>query len=140
MDTTKNKNRESNQMIFVEYTKIDEKHRNYLSVTDRYKNILGRAEKTYNKEDKRYEYRAFDREGKPMFEGKVFLKEWEMKDTFLENEKELLKAAHERRIEAKKGKSTETPAQENSETKRKDELEKVREEKETQEKSQGLSR
>ena len=145
----KNQKQFKNPLVAVKYFETSKEQPHEKTFMDGYRNILGRVQKIYNKDEKRYEYHVFDHEDKPMFE-KVFFKEWEVDQAFLQNKDALLKAAHQRRIEAKKarteterahGEAIEGPYSEFNEQKmRQDEVASIRQSKSAPEKGQGITR
>lgn len=119
--------RKINQVIFVEYEKaLSNGH--FTSVVDSYRNLLGRIHKVYNEELQKYEYFAYDHEGKPM--GEKSEKLWQLKKEFTDNREALLEQAHQRRIASKeRTQQPEQPEQPAKTTERKKETEKVRQDK-----------
>lgn len=87
-----------NQIIFVEYQHpTQEGH--IITVTDSYRNTIGKILRSYNQESKKYEYVALDHSGKQMMEKNEKL--WEIKSMYTGFSKELLEEAHQRRIASK---------------------------------------
>jgi hypothetical protein len=93
------KSEKINQVIFVEY-QFTTKDGHLVSVTDSYRNPLGRIYRSYNEQTQKYEFSACDHAGKPI--GQKTEKLWELKKVFTDNSKQLLEDAHQRRIESKK--------------------------------------
>lgn len=87
------------QLIFIEYTEVD-KGQHYMTVVDSYRNIIGRGYKTFDVETGKFEHIVLDHEGKLMFE-KSYQAEWKMKHALVENKEQLLKDAHQRRLDSK---------------------------------------
>lgn len=95
--TTEQKQKRENQLVFIEYEKPTvEGH--FMTIMDSYRNVIGRVNKSFNEQSKKFEYSAFDHAGKPFSNGE---KLWEVKNEFINNREELLKEAQERRIESK---------------------------------------
>ncbi|PCI19303.1 hypothetical protein COB64_04000 [Candidatus Wolfebacteria bacterium] len=69
-------------------------------MVDSYRNILGRAYKSYNPDTKNFEIKIEDHNGKPMF-SEPFANDWSMEKAVLQNKDQLMKDAHQRRLEAK---------------------------------------
>ena len=89
--------KKENQLLFIEYSKpTQEGH--FITVGDKYKNIYARIHKVYNQDLGKYEYTAYDRNGKFISKSD---KLWELKNEFAKNSKELLEEAHQRRIASK---------------------------------------
>lgn len=87
-----------NQLIFVEYQHPTQDG-HLVTVTDSYRNPLGKIHRDYNEQTKKYEFSAYDYAGKPI--GPKTEKLWELKKVFTDNSKQLLEDAHQRRIESK---------------------------------------
>jgi hypothetical protein len=131
--TTDQKPKKVNQLIFTEYEKpAGDGH--FITVNDSYHNVLGRIHKSYNEELRKYEYLAYDHAGYPMGKND---KLWQLKNEFVQNRDLLLEQAHQRRIAAKE-KVKENPEQIPQASKtneRKSETEKLRQNGTTQERS-----
>lgn len=88
------KQKKVNQLIFVEYEKpAGDGH--FVTIVDSYRNVIGRVNKSFNDETKKYEYVAFDHAGN------IFSKSdklWQLKNEFINNREQLLEQAHQRRI------------------------------------------
>ena len=95
--TSKQKIQKQNQLVFIEYEKPSD-NGHFMTVMDSYRNVIGRINKNYNEQTKKYEYTAFDHAGKSFSKGE---KLWEVKGEFISNRKELLENAHQRRIASK---------------------------------------
>ena len=125
--TPQTKKQKDNQFRFIEYERATgEGH--FMTITDSYHNVIGRVHKSFNDETKKYEYVAFDHAGN------IFSKSdrlWNVKKEYINNREQLLEAAHQRRIEAKRQPrevSTEKP-QPTKTTERKNEIANLRGEK-----------
>ena len=106
------KSKKVNQIIFVEYQHpTDDGH--LITVTDSYRNTLGRINREYNAETKKYEFTAYDHTGKAVSEKSEKL--WELKKMFTDNSKQLLEDAHQRRIESKEKNQSEVGDKDNRE-------------------------
>ena len=130
--TTEQKPKKVNQLIFTEYEKpAGDGH--FITVNDSYHNVIGRINKTYNQETKKYEYQSFDHTGKPFGQSE---KIWELKNDFINNREELLEQAHQRRIESKDNaaRSPEKKKQTEKVIERKKETDKIRQSKNVSEK------
>jgi hypothetical protein len=92
------KGKKDNQLIFVEYEKPT-KEGHLITIVDSYHNTIGRIHRSYNDQTKKYEFKAYDHEGKPLYMESD--KVWEIKNQFSENRTEHLEQAHQRRIESK---------------------------------------
>lgn len=87
-----------NQLIFVEYQHPTQDG-HIITVTDSYRNTIGKILRSYNQKSKKYEYVALDHSGKQMMEKNEKL--WEIKSMYTGFSKELLEEAHQRRIASK---------------------------------------
>jgi len=94
--------KKENQLIFVEYPRATTDG-HFITATDSYRNTLGKIHRSWNDETKKYEYAAFDHTGKPI--SQMTEKLWELKKMFIDNSKQLLEQAHQRRIESKNAQS-----------------------------------
>lgn len=134
------KQKKVNQIIFVEYEKpLNDGH--FITVVDSYRNVLGRINKVYSEELNKYEYFAYDHEGKPI--GEKSEKVWQLKNDFTNNREALLEQAHQRRIASKEKEpeqKQEKPTQPVKTEERKKETEKVRQTKNNPEKQQSKSK
>jgi hypothetical protein len=127
-NNTEIKSKKINQLYFLESEKPTKDGR-FITVTDSYRNVLGRIDKTYNQELKKYEYQSFDHTGKPFNQSE---KIWELKNDFINKREELLEQAHQRRIDSKE----QAPEQSQNSKKadiRKNETEKIRQDKNVKE-------
>ena len=117
------------KVVFVEYSyaKKGQHFMTVMTTVDRKKKIIGRIFKEYDQEAKKYNYKALDREGQPIFEPTQNL--FELKKKFIENEKTRAMEAPANSVE--KGVVEENPTREG-------ELKEVRNSK--KEKSQEIER
>ena len=118
-----------NQVLFVEMSEVDKENPVAMQFIDMYRNRLGTVLRSYDKESKRFLYTALDHKGKPMFD-KPFSNRGFLKQAVLKQKEQLLKDAHQRRLEAIRSKGDKS--KESSERaldkpeKRKEELSKLR--------------
>jgi len=92
------RSKRENQLIFIEYEKPT-KEGHLITVVDSYHNTIGRINRSYNEQSKKYEFTAYDHTGKPLYMRSE--KVWELKREFSKNRTKLLEDAHQRRLESK---------------------------------------
>jgi len=101
-----------NQIILIEYEK-QAKDGHIVTIVDSYRNILGRVYRLFDKEANKIQYKVVDHLGNPMFD-KPFMYQSEIKIALINKKDILLRAAHQRRKEAKKEQSQQKPIKEQS--------------------------
>ncbi len=85
----------ANKIIFIEYeSALPNGH--FITVTDRFKNILSRIHRIHNVKEQNYRFVAYDAEGNLLFEKE---KIWEMKKEFINQKEVLMEKAHQKRLE-----------------------------------------
>lgn len=83
-----------NKLVFIEYeSALPNGH--FITVTDRYKNILGRIHRIHDPKAQDYKYKAYDEEGSLQFEKE---KIWEIKKEFINQKQVLMEKAHQKRL------------------------------------------
>lgn len=133
--------RKQNKLKFIEYeTALANGH--IITVSDRFKNTLGRIHQSFNEQTKKYEYTAYDHEGKLLFPTSEKL--WELKKEFIKQKAVLMEKAHQRRIDKnlKKEPRSFQPQKEKAKQHKKgktSDKNKNKEIKETENKTRGLS-
>ncbi|CAN5355149.1 hypothetical protein BH11BAC1_BH11BAC1_23060 [soil metagenome] len=109
-NNTPSKGKKENQIVFIEYEKPTQDG-HFITAVDSYHNVLGRIQRSYNPQSRKFDHTAFDHDGKPLFITSE--KVWELKNQFIKNREQLLESAHQRRIDLKnQTKGQESPTKE----------------------------